>query len=315
MMRDRVLVVVVTAAIAFAAPHAHADGAAAPEHDATFRSGLEQYAEKNYAAAIATWESLLTTIGEERGYKVLYNLGLAYQSVGDPTRAIDRYRAFVRRVSQRTGATADLTDRAADADARATELERTHGALYLDPPKHGGTVLTRIGNAEPRAAGYVVWLAPGRHSIELSLGPHQSWMVAVDIEAGRETHVDTSPPAPPLVIEPSPPRPATGMRRADPPFSTTHVYIGAAATLASFALPATLFFMADNKRDDATALGPGHSKYTDARSSYDAWRTAYYVSYAVPVTLALTTAVLWLLRSNSKTVDVAGSSLFVTGRF
>src|SRR5262245_24806229 len=79
-----------------------------PEHDAIFRNGLDQYARGNTVAAIATWENLLSTLGEERAYKVLYNLGLAYQATGDVTRAIERYRAFLKQAGKREKIPRDL---------------------------------------------------------------------------------------------------------------------------------------------------------------------------------------------------------------
>lgn len=305
------------ALVAFAAPHARGEGPSAPEDDVALRSGLERYGRRDYAAAIAIWETLLATIGEERGYKVLYNLGLAYQASGDATKAIERYRSFARIASQRDGVTKDISDRAADAEARALELERTHGALYVDPPKRGGRVLVRIDESAPRPAGYVVWLTPGSHTIRLSDGVHWSSTVDLQIAAGEEIHFDPSPPEPPPPpgSEAPPRRPTVEDRRAEPTTPAMRVYVGAAATVASFALPTALFFVADGKRDDADALGAGHSRYADARSTYETWRTAYYVSYAVPVALALTTAALWLFGSGPKRLDVAGTGLVLEGKF
>ena len=124
-MRERALGLAFAFALALGATVGTARAADTPpsaEHDAAFRNGLDQFAHGNNAGAIATWESLLGTLGEERGYKVLYNLGLAYQAIGDVTHAIERYRAFVKQVGRRADVSSDLAGRAADAQKRLAPL-------------------------------------------------------------------------------------------------------------------------------------------------------------------------------------------------
>lgn len=298
-----------------AAPSARAAEPAPPTaaNDATFRSGLDQYGQGNYIGAIATWESLLATLGEERGYKVLYNLGLAYQAIGDVTRAIERYDAFVRQVGARGAPGAELASRADDARTRSGELQASHGAVHVRPPTRGGLVLTRVGSSEPRAAGYVVWLAPGNHTIELFVGTDHARSVVVAVERGRRVDIDTSPPEAspaPLAPSPAPERhdgPATPRSRSVEPL----VVAGAIATVASVGAPIGLYFVATSKRNDASALGPGNSGYTDARASYETWRTAYFVSYALPVTLGVATATLYLLRPRGAGGEAQRASLAV----
>lgn len=279
---------------------ARAEPSTTPEHDAAFKSGLDQYAHGNNVGAIATWESLLTTLGEHRGYKVLYNLGLAYQAIGDVTHAIERYSAFVSEVGQRSDVPAALAQRAADAQKRREELERTHGAVEVRAPKRGGLVLTRVGTGEPRAAGYVVWLAPGPHDVEIFVGTDHVKRVRVDVEQGKRVELDTSPPE----SEPPPPAPAPPKPQApEPPpeRSSTWIWIGAAATTTSLALPIATFVVASNKKSDAESLGIGHSTYADTRASFETWRTLHYVSYAVPAILAAATVAYVVLRPSATT--------------
>src|SRR5579864_5604970 len=106
MRRELALSLALSLAPSFVAAVARADPAppppqASPEHDAAFKSGLAHFEQADYVGAIQTWESLLATIGEERGHKVLYNLGLAYEAIGDVTHAIERFRAFERQVAAR----------------------------------------------------------------------------------------------------------------------------------------------------------------------------------------------------------------------
>lgn len=291
------------------------------ENDSAFKSGLEQYGRGNYVAAITTWESLLATMGEERGHKVLYNLGLAYQQIGDVTKAIERYAAFLKHVDQ-PYASAQLAARADDARARLAELEQSHGAVNIRAPRTGGIVLTRVGSAEPRAAGYVMWLAPGPHTVEIFVGTSRLKTIRLDVVRGQTVDVDTSPPD-----EPPEPTPAP---KPKPPEDTAHepaarggpstlVLVGAGVTLASVAVPIAFYFVAHGKRDDATALGQGNTGYSDALSSYDKWRTIYLVSYALPATLALVTAGVWIFGGGrggtSARVAITPGGAFVRGAF
>jgi tetratricopeptide (TPR) repeat protein len=264
---------------AFAAP-----GDAAPdEHEAALKTGLDQYARGDYLSAIGVWEGLLTTLGPERAYKVLYNLGLAYQQVGDVTHAIERYASFVEQVGARSDATTDLRARADDARARQRRLEAAHGALRVRAPAKGGLVLTRVGASAPRPAGYVLWLAPGVHDVELFVGTSEAKTIKVEVVAGKSIDVDTTMADPSVQVS------TTEPTRAPLPAERSSRWtlpLGAAAVV-SVALPVTLLFVASAKKDDAVALGTRHPDYAEAKSSYDDFRTAYYVSYALPAALAI----------------------------
>ena len=294
------------------------------ENDSAFKSGLEQYGRGNYVAAITTWESLLATMGEERGHKVLYNLGLAYQQIGDVTKAIERYDAFLRHVDQ-PYASAELAARSDDARARLTQLQHSHGAVNIKAPRTGGVVLTRVGSADPRAAGYIVWLAPGPHTVELFTGTNRVKTIRLDVVRGETVEVDTTPP-----VEPPTAAPGVAPNPQPKPEDTPHeakagggpstlVLVGAGVTIASVAVPIAFYFVAHGKRNDAAVLGQGNSGYADAVSSYDKWRTIYLVSYALPATLALVTAGVWLFgdggRGKSAQVAVTPSGAILHGAF
>jgi hypothetical protein len=293
-MRSELSFALALALVSFARP-AFADPPASPEHDAAFRSGLDQYAHGNNVGAIATWESLLGTLGEERGYKVLYNLGLAYQAIGDVTRAIERFSAFVKQVGARSDVPRELAERAADAQSRLEQLERAYGAVDVHAPTHGGLVLTRIGTSEPRAAGYVVWLAPGHHDLELYVGTDHVKKVRLDVVQGKKLDVDTSEPegaatsgAP--ATAPSAARPTdAGARSGERSRDDTWIWIGAGATVVSCAVPLTFFALASGAHSHAESLGPGSRDYAGARDTFGTWRTLQYVSYALPIGLGLAT--------------------------
>jgi tetratricopeptide (TPR) repeat protein len=318
-MRERGLGVAVLAfALAMSATARAADPPPTPEQEALFRAGMAEYEKGNRTSAIATWENLLGTLGENRGYKILYNLGVAYQASGDVTHAIERYRAFLTQVRQRDNVGKDLEQRANDASKRLAQLESTYGAVEVRAPQSGPVVLTRVGTGDPRPAGYVVWLAPGVHTIEINVGTQKLERKEITIEAGHTLTVETSPPPaetppppPPVVTTAPPPKPA------EPSGLPPLVWVGAGITIASVSLPIVSFFVADKKKDDALALSRTSAEYRSAKDTYDSWRTLHYVSYAVPVVLAgLTIAYAIVARpSRNVTVGLAGSQLRVEGRF
>lgn len=291
---------------------AHAQ-APSPEQEAIFRNGLDDFSRGNNAGAIAAWENLVGVLGAERGFKVLYNLGLAYQASGDVTRAIERFNAFLEQVSTRDP-TGDLAERVRDATTRRDDLEHTHGAIRLAPPARGGLVLTRIEGGDPRAAGYVVWLPPGPHEVELFVGTDHMRQLTVDVEAGKTAEISTTPPdVPNPPVEVAPPTPAPRNPAPQSTATSTWIWVGAGATVASVALPLTTFFVASNDRDKASALGPGNSGYATANSHYETWRTAYYASYALPAALALATAAYAIFRPSPRVAGIG--SLLLSGRF
>jgi hypothetical protein len=282
--RWRFAIVLFLSLVSLHALAAPAEAPPPPEHDLAFRSGLEQYAHGNFVAAITTWESLLRTMGEDRGYKVLYNLGLAYQAIGDVTRAVERYVAFTTQVEKRKPVSQELEDRASDAQKRIDQIRSTYGSVNVLAPKRGGLVLTRVGTAEPRAAGYVVYLAPGSHVIEIAIGTDRLHKKTVEVEAGKSIEVDTSPPeepAPPPMPRESAPAPA-----ARGPRNANWLWYGGFATFGALSVPLVLHFVSLRQRSDAEELGQGHPDYASAKSDYETLRTLTFVAYALPAVVA-----------------------------
>lgn len=282
------------------------------DNDVTFKRGLDQYSHANYTGAVATWENLLGSLGEERGYKILHNLGLAYEKLGDVTRAVERHTAFVKHVEQNPALdTGPLHARVEDSRAHLKKLRSTHGAIEVKAPTGSMIVMTKVGTAEPRAAGYVVWLDPGTHSVELYVGTDQSRVVTVEVKADQTIPVEVSAPTP-VVVAPPPPPPRPPEHHTSP-----WVFVGAGVTVASLALPITLFVVANGKRDDATVFGTGQREYATAQSSFESARTAYLISWLLPVALGAATGIGFYLDRRSADVRVAVGPMAITldGRF
>jgi tetratricopeptide (TPR) repeat protein len=276
------------------------------EHDTAFKNGLAQYGQGHYAEAINIWESIVTTIGQEQAFKVLYNLGLAYQATGDVTRAMERFKAFLEQAAAQMKP--ELSERVEDASKRVQQIESSHGAVKIASSKKR-VVLTKIdSHVESRPAGYVAYLAPGPHVIEVYVGTNLARKIPIEVEKGKAIDVDTesaeenansASSSTPMGVTPPPPNAESPMEESSPfpppPLvdddgaRRTWIVVGASATVLSLALPLSFYFVAKGNRDQAEELGVGHSGYEDARSTAESWRTAYLISWALPAIVAAVT--------------------------
>lgn len=273
------------------------------EYDSVFKDGVARFEAADYLGAIAIWERLLGTLGDREGFKVLYNLGLAYQAAGDATRAVERLELFLRRAAESPDATTErMIERTQDAKERIAAIKASTLELVVEAATSSRTVLVRVDARPPQPAGFTLHLAPGAHEVELDVGAEGAEIVPVEGKAGQRvvlTPRSGEPVAPPPPsVSPPPLEPAVN---DESDFPTGWVVAGAALTAASFALPIALLARADGKRDDAAALGAGHTGYAEAREDFDSARTAYHVSYLVPAVLGAATITIAI-------VGVAGSS-------
>jgi len=274
--------------------------AASNDTNAKFRRGLGFYDAKNYGAAVEQWERLLAELGHERGWKLLYNLGLAYQGLRDATRAHERFGRFVATIAKRPAAlTTDLEQRRIDSVKRLKAIEAEHGAVRFPVPTSGGKLLVRIDGGQSRAAGFTAFLEPGPHTFELDHGSLPTRKTQLVVVAGSSHEVDTTAPAVvasassssssaiPTSTKTPPPLPPAN----DSSATTVVLLVGAGLTLASVGLPIALGLEAQSQRDSAEALGTEHHDYREAIADFESARTAYRVSYVAPVALGVLTAV------------------------
>ncbi|MEJ7732257.1 MAG: hypothetical protein WKG00_24005 [Polyangiaceae bacterium] len=224
---------------------------ASADAEATFKRGLDAFDARDYLGAAAIWEPLTTPAGGAR-WKVLYNLGLAYQSAGDAARAIDRFEAFAASAEREASRPPELEERRLDALERARTLR---AGMSSAPPIAAPPPSSALppGPAAPAPATPVVAAAP----------------------------VTTSPP--PSSTPDSAPLP----RRS---FPTAWVLVGAGLTAASVALPLVLRSEAEDARADAEDLGAGHTGYAAARDDYESARSTYQAAWALPAALGAITA-------------------------
>lgn len=279
----------------------------APSDGERFARGLAHYDRGEYVQAIELWEHLLASLGPTRGWRLLANLGHAYQAVGDATRAAESYEAFLRAFAARSAderAAADPARR--DAEAALALIKRTYGGIRVERPARG-IVLVRIGVEEPRPAGFTVYLKAGTHEVETFARTARARSRAIDLHAG-ETFVigaselddgDAAPPTPTKVVAPpgEPPRETA---------SRAPLVVAGVATVLTAGLSTGLYLRAKSLRDDAHAMPRDDARYGAAVDEYTGARTLFYASLALPVVALGTTAVLFVTRREAKPTTAAG---------
>ena len=249
-----------------------------------FGKGLDHYEKGEHHRAVAVWEALLAELGPAKGWKLNYNLGLAYYAADDVSLAVRRFEAFLKRVARVSNALgAELEQRREDAAARVLAVKSSHGALVFPLPPRGRAGVVRVDGGAPQQMGLSVYVDPGSHSVEVTGPSGAKRTEQVDVAAGHTVRIDTrDPQPPPLPPPPLPPPPPIVIGPPAPRFPTVWVLAGAGASVLSFVLPAALGAAASDSREQAEQLGAGHSGYGSALDDFDAARTRYYASYALP---------------------------------
>jgi hypothetical protein len=255
---------------------------------------LHEQAEERFNAgdallAAELWERVLVIAGPDKAWRANYNLGLCYQKLGEATLAVERFDAFITRVKAQTEVPEALATLADDATTRAAAIRASHGGVKL-PASPG--VKVRIDGGAVRDVGFTAYLPPGAHTVEV-IGPRGSRSEQVELFAGREVAIDTSSPERPVPI----PTPLPQPRPEDegPEFPTVLFFVGLGATAVSFVFPGVMYAMAEDSRDEAEALGAGHTGYATARDGFEDDRTAYQLSYLLPAGLGAVTAAIGIV--------------------
>jgi hypothetical protein len=271
-----------------------------------FRGGLEKYKVGAYAEAIVVWEAIYREIGPDQGYRLVFNLARAYDRFGDFTRAAEHYEAYAREVDRRRDAGAAIEENVAkqenEARLRLAELATTRGRIRVEAGDR--PMVVRIDSGEPRLAGFVAYVAPGKHAVTFGAGKDA---VRVEI-AVKEGEVVVA--APPRFDAPTPPTetpPISFETRLERPFSGGIVLAGGIATIASLAVPIITYANASAIRDDYESAAT-RDEQLPLRSDYESSRSLTYATLAIPITLGVATAALtawWLLGTKETKVPIA----------
>ena len=188
-----------------------------------FKRGMDLYEHGAAAEAIACWEPIYRDLGEERGYRLAYDLGVAYAALDDAAHSGERLQAFVNEVDSRRGRGEALgvavTKEESDARARLARLATTLGRIQV--ASGSSPSVARVDAGDPHAAGFIAWVTPGPHEITFDPGTHHERTIPIDVAAGAI--VELVPPPTPAVPEPrasAPPASAAPASAAAPSAST-----------------------------------------------------------------------------------------------
>jgi hypothetical protein len=289
------------------APYARADGDSLAQWRERFKAGMERYSAGALGDAIAVWEPVYREMGAKAGYRLAYNLGIAYQEQGDATRAAERFEAFLAEVDARraVGETPEPVVRHEEEEGRRrlAELIATKGRFKVAAGAEPTAV--QIDTGEPRLAGFVAYVAPGMHTVTFGVGSAGARSEQHDVKAGELVELAPPAPVPPRPTAPPPnadvappPHPAGPPSRVvhtvDRPFSPIVIYVGGALAVATIVLPALTYqHSADLRSQYTSAHAAGDQAQAGAiTSEYGDARTVGYLSLAVPITLGVATAAL-----------------------
>lgn len=301
-----------SAADAGADPPGAAPDDALAAHREQFKRGMDLYEHGDAAEAVAIWEPVYRDLGEQRGYRLAYDLGIAYAALDDAPRSGERLQAFVSEVDSRRGRGealgAAVTKEESDARARLARLATSLGRVQVVPGSSPS--VARVDAGIPHAAGFIAWVAPGQHAVTFDPGTRDERTIPIDVAPGALVELVPPPPGPaipasgppatqgptaPTASGPSAPssEPPAETARApatrSAPFSPWLIAVGGGATLAVAGAAVALELHASSLRDQDVAEqthSPGGTIASADRASFTTARTWAYVSVGGAVGLA-----------------------------
>lgn len=306
-----------------------------------FKLGMDRYKAGAMAEAIGYWEPVYRELGAETGYRLAFDLGIAYAEIGDISRAADRLQAFLDEADARRarGETIEaiVSKEEADARARIATYSTTRGRIRIDAA--AVPLAARVDGDEPRLAGFVAWVTPGTHVVTFAPGTPNAERRTVEVRAGELTPVAPSPTPESVVAPIAEPRPAPTQALPPPqtppaaasivrPFGPPVLYVSGALTVAATVTAIVLESEAASLRERYSAeqqrLG---GVIPDAdRGHFATVRTWAYASVGGAVGLGTVTAGLaaWYFLGASRgeaapvptlDIDRHGASARLTWRF
>lgn len=275
-----------------------------------FNLGMDRYDAGAVSEAVGYWEPIYRQLGPKAGYRLAYNLGVAYGHLGDPTRAAERLQAFLDEVDGRRGQGqalgAVVAKEEADAHQRMADLTASKGRIRIpaaEPP-----VSVQVDASEPRVAGFVAWVEPGEHTVTFELGGSKSETRVVKPMAGELVEVrpsvpsaapppvppppaTPSTPSPPLATEPTAPKDIRTVHVTKRPFSPAVWAVGIGLDVAACITAVVLEDRTMSLRDQlvSSQISTGVIATGD-RSRFDQERTWSYTAVGGAVGLGAITA-------------------------
>jgi|HubBroStandDraft_1064217.scaffolds.fasta_scaffold13751_2 hypothetical protein len=286
-----------------------------------FKVGMDRYQAGAVSEAIGYWEPIYRQLGLQAGYRLAYNLGVAYGHLGDATRAAERLQAFLDEVdtrrSQGQGLGAVVAKEEADAHQRMADLTATKGRLRI--PASDPAVSVQVDASEPRAGGFVAWVEPGEHTVTFEPQASKSETRIVQAKAGELVEVQPpaplenpptqalpSPPAsaaPQLAFEPIPSKPTVDVYEGRRPFSPLILAVSGGLDVAAGVAAIVLESRAFSLRDELTSTSSSSGQISlYNRNRFDEERTWAYAAIGGAAGLGAVTASLvsWYFLGSSK---------------
>ena len=273
-----------------------------------FREGMEKYRARAFGDAIVVWESIYRELGPEKGYRVAFDLGRAYDEVGELIKAAEHYQTYLDRVSARRAAGESLEPNVKLQETIARErLERIihiYGAIHVAPTKR--TVIVHVDNAPPRVAGFTVYVEPGPHTVTFGSGPAAE---ARSVTVRRGELLEVEPP------DETPPPEQRFETRVEHPFSPVVLWIGAGVAVASVVLPIVTHVNALAVKDDFDGAS-NRADQVRLSSDYDSAKSNAYAAIAVSAALGAAAGglALWYVLGRKETrLPVPTATVTATG--
>ncbi len=181
---------------ASAAPPANDDPFA--DYRERFKQGMDRYQAGAFNEAVGYWEPIYGELGEQRGYRLAYNLGVAYEELGDATRGAERLQSFLAQAQARRdrgeAQPGIVQKEESDARQRLAALTDAKGRIHVNPGEPPRAV--QVDAMAPRLTAFVAWVNPGQHSVTFAPGTPGAESKTVDVHAGEQMDVAPSPACP-----------------------------------------------------------------------------------------------------------------------
>lgn len=260
--------------------------------------GAEAFAAQRNADAIRYFQRAAELVPSP---KLTYNVGLAYEEMGDAGRALAEYRSYLElEADSDVARRAEVQSRIAHLEQRLAETGVQQLRVKSEPP--GATV--RIAG---RALGVTPWtgeLAPGEHDVELDLPGHtpQRARVTVPPDHSAELALELAPMPPPS-ITPEPSRWANVS-----PLTWTFLGVGAAALAGG-----VVFELSRSSSSDAARRAGDATSAAEARGAADAKQMASLVLLGFGAGFTIAGSVLLALDASAAPTQASLSSSCTPG--
>jgi tetratricopeptide (TPR) repeat protein len=275
-------------------PDAPVGGTDDAEHAKQLYSlGAEAFAAQRNADAIRYFRRAAEIVPSA---KLTYNIGLAYEEMGDAGRALAEYRGYLRQERDADAEhAAEVRLRIANLEGRLAETGVQQLFVSTDPP---GATLRIAG----RALGVTPWageLAPGRHVVDVDLPGYAAQRSEVTLAAARSSELSLSLSPVPNDSSDAP----SGFPRISP-LTWTFLGVGAGALGGGLAFELS---RASSSRDAERAVSPLDA--AEARGAADAKQMASLLLFGFGAGFTIGGAVLLALDLSESSVAPSQTAL------